>query len=96
MSDDALGLLLRDKSVHNPNTGSHWTSSVLFSLVQELAPLWNPVKDTFDGTLLLLLLLNKLNRHCYISFFFFCNVALRDQSIPPTRSSHFITRSWEK
>ncbi|KAJ4485537.1 hypothetical protein J3R30DRAFT_3283391 [Lentinula aciculospora] len=34
----AIGLLLRDKVVHNANTGSHWTSSLLFSLIQELIP----------------------------------------------------------
>lgn len=28
--------MLRDKAVHYPITGSHWTSSLLFSLVQEL------------------------------------------------------------
>ncbi|KAF8588429.1 hypothetical protein K439DRAFT_1335219 [Ramaria rubella] len=48
ISNDIVGLLLRDKSVHNPNTGTHWTSSVLFSLVQELVPLWDAEKDTLD------------------------------------------------
>lgn len=36
--------------MHNSNTGSHWTSSLLFSLVQELVPSWNAEADTFDGT----------------------------------------------
>ncbi|KAF8665065.1 hypothetical protein AX16_000533 [Volvariella volvacea WC 439] len=32
----AIGLLIREKNVHNPHTGTHWSSSFLFSLVQEL------------------------------------------------------------
>ncbi|KAF8624267.1 hypothetical protein AX15_005961, partial [Amanita polypyramis BW_CC] len=40
--------LLRHKSIHNPNTGSHWTSSVLFSLVQDLTPCYRVEEDTFD------------------------------------------------
>lgn len=32
----AIGLLLRQKSVHNIDTGSHWASSLVFSLVCEL------------------------------------------------------------
>ncbi|THH04155.1 hypothetical protein EW145_g5734 [Phellinidium pouzarii] len=43
-----IGLLLRTKSVHNMNSGSHWSSSLLFSLVQELAVLWKADKDEFD------------------------------------------------
>ncbi|KAH7914461.1 hypothetical protein BJ138DRAFT_1170563 [Hygrophoropsis aurantiaca] len=39
----AIGLLLRDKSVHYPITGSHWTGSLLFSLVCELVPLENVI-----------------------------------------------------
>ncbi|KAJ7596771.1 hypothetical protein C8J56DRAFT_1041030 [Mycena floridula] len=35
----AIGMMLREKAVHNADTGSHWTSSLLFSLVQELVPL---------------------------------------------------------
>ncbi|KAF8887799.1 hypothetical protein BD779DRAFT_1672615 [Infundibulicybe gibba] len=34
----AIGLLLREKIVHNPHSGSHWTTSLLFSLIQELVP----------------------------------------------------------
>jgi tRNA nucleotidyltransferase (CCA-adding enzyme) len=41
------GLLLREKSVHNPITGQSWALSLLFSLVQELAPLYG---DLFDGS----------------------------------------------
>ncbi|KAF5392550.1 hypothetical protein D9757_002175 [Collybiopsis confluens] len=32
----AIGLRIRHKAVHYPDTGSHWTSSLLFSLVREL------------------------------------------------------------
>ncbi|KAI0651437.1 hypothetical protein C8Q79DRAFT_899091 [Trametes meyenii] len=35
-----IGSLLREKSVHNPVMGSHWATSMLFSLVQELTALW--------------------------------------------------------
>ncbi|KAF8061010.1 hypothetical protein FPV67DRAFT_1423258 [Lyophyllum atratum] len=45
----ALGLLLREKAVHNVNTGSHWTTSLLFSLVQELVPLYDFANDTLDA-----------------------------------------------
>ena len=81
--------------MHNPNTGSHWTSSVLFSLVQELAPLWDPVEDTFDGTFLHSMVVIL----CLVSFpFSFCfdNLTLRNKSIPPMRSSLFITPLWER
>jgi hypothetical protein len=44
-----VGLLLRDKSVHNPNTGSNWASSTFFSLVQELVPFYDVTNDTLDG-----------------------------------------------
>lgn len=44
-----IGLLLRDKSVHNPNVGSTWPISLLFSLVQELLPLWRTLDDYDDG-----------------------------------------------
>ncbi|KAI0090034.1 hypothetical protein BDY19DRAFT_1003804 [Irpex rosettiformis] len=43
-----MGLLLRDKHVHNPYTGSYWASSLLFSLVQELVPLWDGNTKLFD------------------------------------------------
>jgi tRNA nucleotidyltransferase (CCA-adding enzyme) len=39
------GLLLRDKAVHNPITGQHWMLSLLFSLVQELVPLFDTEDD---------------------------------------------------
>jgi tRNA nucleotidyltransferase (CCA-adding enzyme) len=44
----AIGLLLREKCVHNPNTGSHWKTSLLFSLLQELVPLYNVARDELD------------------------------------------------
>ena len=44
-----IGLLLREKTVHNPNTGSHWTISLLFSLVQELVPLYDIANDELEG-----------------------------------------------
>jgi len=44
-----MGLLLRNKLVHNPNTGTHWTTSLLFSLVAELVPVYNVSEDSFDG-----------------------------------------------
>ncbi|KAF8746220.1 hypothetical protein AX14_000021 [Amanita brunnescens Koide BX004] len=46
----ALGTLLRHKTIHNPNTGSHWTSTVLFSLVQDLIPCYMMEEDKFDDT----------------------------------------------
>lgn len=45
----ALGILLRDKNLHNANTGSVWSSSVLFSLVQELVDSWNASEDKLHG-----------------------------------------------
>ncbi|KAG6371634.1 hypothetical protein JVT61DRAFT_9348 [Boletus reticuloceps] len=35
----AIGLLLRHGKVHKPTSGSHWSSSLFFSLVCELVPL---------------------------------------------------------
>ncbi|KAG9102021.1 CCA tRNA nucleotidyltransferase, mitochondrial [Ceratobasidium sp. UAMH 11750] len=32
----SIGLMLRDKRVHNPQSGIHWSTSLLFSLVQDL------------------------------------------------------------
>ncbi|PCH33236.1 hypothetical protein WOLCODRAFT_159930 [Wolfiporia cocos MD-104 SS10] len=43
----AIGMLLREKSVHWQPSGSHWSSSMLFSLVQDLVSLW----DTSNGQL---------------------------------------------
>ncbi|KAI0700413.1 hypothetical protein BC835DRAFT_1404849 [Cytidiella melzeri] len=43
-----IGLLLREKSVHNANTGSFWATSLLFSLVQELVPAWDVIENRLD------------------------------------------------
>jgi len=43
-----LGLLLRHKWIHCPNTGSHWTASLLFTLVTELIPLYDVEKDIMN------------------------------------------------
>lgn len=44
-----LGLLLRNDAVHNPSrTGSTWPTSLLFSLVQDLVPLWDATHERFD------------------------------------------------
>lgn len=44
----AIGLLLREKVVHNPHTGSHWETSILFSLVQELVDAWSPEREELN------------------------------------------------
>ncbi|TFY66207.1 hypothetical protein EVG20_g4884 [Dentipellis fragilis] len=44
----AIGLLLRNPAVHNPLMDSHWTVSLLFSLVQELTLLYDAGNDNFD------------------------------------------------
>jgi tRNA nucleotidyltransferase (CCA-adding enzyme) len=44
-----IGLLLRNKAVHNVNTGANWTTSLLFALVQELVPHYNVLSDKLDG-----------------------------------------------
>ncbi|TFK40882.1 hypothetical protein BDQ12DRAFT_600250 [Crucibulum laeve] len=43
-----IGKLLRDKTIHHHHTGSHWTSSILFSLVQELVPLYTTSNEKLD------------------------------------------------
>ncbi|KAK7694187.1 hypothetical protein QCA50_001367 [Cerrena zonata] len=43
-----IGMLLREKSVHNSHTGSHWTSSLLFNLITELVPLYDVSRDVLD------------------------------------------------
>lgn len=42
------GLLLRQSSVHNPLISAHWTTSLLFSLIQELVDCYDPSEDTFN------------------------------------------------
>lgn len=43
-----LGLILRNKLVHNPPTGTHWATSFLFSLVIELLPFFSIQNHEFD------------------------------------------------
>ena len=58
-----LGLLLRNKLVHNSNTGSHWTASVLFTLVTELIPFYDLEND----------LMHSKNWLFYILFYIIAN-----------------------
>lgn len=44
------GLLLRHNAVHNAHVGAHWTTSLLFSLIQELVDCYDSSKDNFNGT----------------------------------------------
>ncbi|KAF8272389.1 hypothetical protein EI94DRAFT_1769900 [Lactarius quietus] len=44
----AIGLLLRHGSVHNALVGAHWTTSLLFSLIQDLVDCYDPSEDHFD------------------------------------------------
>ena len=44
-----LGLYLRTPVVHNPVTGSLWSGSILFSLLLELAPVYNVAADDLNG-----------------------------------------------
>lgn len=46
----AQGLLLRHNSVHNANLDAHWTTSLLFSLIQELVDCYDVSQDNFDGS----------------------------------------------
>ncbi|KZT42787.1 hypothetical protein SISSUDRAFT_1058254 [Sistotremastrum suecicum HHB10207 ss-3] len=43
----AIGRLVRDKIVHKEH-GAYWTTSLLFSLVQEIFSTWDPLNDTVD------------------------------------------------
>ena len=47
MSRAQLGLLLRNKFIHNPQIGVHWSTSILFSLVTELVPSYSLKDDKF-------------------------------------------------
>jgi tRNA nucleotidyltransferase (CCA-adding enzyme) len=42
--------MLRDKCVHEANKGSFWATSLLFSLIQELTPLWDFEQQALDST----------------------------------------------
>lgn len=44
-----LGLLLRNKAIHNPLTGTNWTTTLLFSMIVDLVPHYNVEVDSFDG-----------------------------------------------
>ncbi|KZV95619.1 hypothetical protein EXIGLDRAFT_610365 [Exidia glandulosa HHB12029] len=46
----ALGLLLRQKCIHNPTTGTSWQASVLFSLIQELVRCYDVQKNELDAS----------------------------------------------
>ncbi|KAJ1309611.1 hypothetical protein OPQ81_006383 [Rhizoctonia solani] len=43
-----IGLLLRDVDVHSPRTGTYWSASLLFSMVQDLVDLIDD-QSTLDG-----------------------------------------------
>lgn len=45
----AIGLLLRNKVIHNGSIGAHWVISLLFALIQELVPHYDVIGDTIDG-----------------------------------------------
>lgn len=47
MSRAQLGLLLRNKFIHNPQIGICWSTAVLFSLVTELVPSYSLKDDNF-------------------------------------------------
>jgi hypothetical protein len=42
-------LLLRHNSVHNAHIDAHWTTSLLFSLIQELVDCYDSSEDKFNG-----------------------------------------------
>jgi len=44
-----LGLCLRHPVVHNLTTGSLWSGSIFFSLLLELAPVYNVAEDDLNG-----------------------------------------------
>jgi tRNA nucleotidyltransferase (CCA-adding enzyme) len=43
-----IGLLLRNKAVHQPASGTHWSYSITFALMQELIKLWDAETDTMS------------------------------------------------
>ncbi|KAH9177067.1 hypothetical protein EDB89DRAFT_2112495 [Lactarius sanguifluus] len=45
----AIGLLLRQSSVHNALVNAHWTTSLLFSLIQDLVDCYDPSEDNFNS-----------------------------------------------
>ena len=40
---------MREKMIHNTNTGAHWAISFLFSLVQEIVPHYDVLQDKLDS-----------------------------------------------
>jgi tRNA nucleotidyltransferase (CCA-adding enzyme) len=44
-----LGLSLRHKAIHNPLSGTHWTTTLLFSMIVDLVPYYCIEVDSFDG-----------------------------------------------
>jgi hypothetical protein len=50
------GLLLRNNVVHNALIGAHWTTSLLFALIQRLVGCYDDAKDNFDGMELFMLI----------------------------------------
>ncbi|KAG6814460.1 hypothetical protein H0H92_007464 [Tricholoma furcatifolium] len=63
----ALGLLLREKNVHNSNTGSHWTISLFFALIQELVPLYHSATDTLNSARHIVFLHTYLSNHAQLA-----------------------------
>ncbi|KAF6766474.1 transfer RNA nucleotidyltransferase [Ephemerocybe angulata] len=43
-----VGLALRNKVIHSPNAGIHWSESALFSMITELGALYNVSGDSFQ------------------------------------------------
>ncbi|PPR00260.1 hypothetical protein CVT24_005008 [Panaeolus cyanescens] len=43
-----IGLFLRQKCLHNPNTGSLWSTSIFFSLIMDLVPTYDYDGNTFN------------------------------------------------
>ncbi|KAF9812226.1 hypothetical protein IEO21_06310 [Rhodonia placenta] len=43
-----IGLLLREKAVHQSQMGVQWSTSMLFSLAQDLLACWDATQDKFD------------------------------------------------
>ncbi|KAF9056441.1 hypothetical protein BJ165DRAFT_1433437 [Panaeolus papilionaceus] len=43
-----LGLFLRQKCMHNPNTGSLWSTSIFYSLIMDMVHTYDYTNDTFN------------------------------------------------
>jgi len=44
----SIGMRLRDKKIHHPTAGVHWSASLLFSLVHDLAQAYDVDADCLD------------------------------------------------